>query len=104
MSQAVTPRDRMKVQESYWHMPETTPFHLVQVLANIESAQQQNRLYDALKQGNTALAALQQVSSLLVPAAKYNALISTHEQSAQCRSYSCHVVGARTPFACSATF
>jgi hypothetical protein len=35
-----------------------------QVLANIESAQRQNRLYDALKQGNTALAALQQVSSL----------------------------------------
>lgn len=34
------------------------------MLANIESAQRQNRLYDALKQGNTALAALQQVSSL----------------------------------------
>ena len=31
-----------------------------QVLANIENAQRQNRLYDALKQGNTALAALQQ--------------------------------------------
>ena len=33
---------------------------LPQVLANIETAQRQNRLYDALKQGNTALAALQQ--------------------------------------------
>ena len=33
----------------------------VQVLANIEAAQRQNRLYDALKQGTVALQALQKV-------------------------------------------
>ena len=33
-----------------------------QVLANIEAAQRQNRLYDALKQGTVALKALQKVS------------------------------------------
>ena len=35
----------------------------VQVLANIEAAQRQNRLYDALKQGTVALQALQKVCS-----------------------------------------
>jgi hypothetical protein len=38
-------------------------FFSTQVLANIETAQRQNRLYDALKQGNTALAALQKARS-----------------------------------------
>ena len=33
----------------------------LQVLANIETAQRQNRLFDALKQGNAALKSLQQV-------------------------------------------
>jgi hypothetical protein len=35
-----------------------------QVLANIEAAQRQNRLYDALKQGTVALKALQKVRLL----------------------------------------
>jgi hypothetical protein len=35
-----------------------------QVLANIEAAQRQNRLYDALKQGTVALKALQKVRPL----------------------------------------
>ena len=34
---------------------------LLQVLTNIETAQRQNRLFDALKQGNAALKSLQQV-------------------------------------------
>ena len=36
----------------------------VQVLTNIETAQRQNRLFDALKQGNAALKSLQQVRQL----------------------------------------
>ena len=39
--------------------------HSLQVLANIETAQRQNRLFDALKQGNAALKSLQQVCALL---------------------------------------
>ena len=39
--------------------------YFVQVLANIEAAQRQNRLYDALKQGTAALQALQKVRSML---------------------------------------
>ena len=35
-----------------------------QVLTNIETAQRQNRLFDALKQGNAALKSLQQVRQL----------------------------------------
>ena len=36
----------------------------MQVLTNIETAQRQNRLFDALKQGNAALKPLQQVCQL----------------------------------------
>ena len=37
---------------------------IVQVLSNIETAQRNNRLYTALKEGNTALASLQNEVSL----------------------------------------
>ena len=39
----------------------TVEVWLLQVLTNIETAQRQNRLFDALKQGNAALKSLQQV-------------------------------------------
>lgn len=63
-----------------------------QVLANIEAAQRQNRLYDALKQGTVALQALQKVlerpkPSLVLPlglaAVVWQVCRSTKRQSAK---------------------
>jgi len=68
-----------------------------QVLANIEAAQRQNRLYDALKQGTVALKALQKVRPLekrcphsstigvahqcIVPACVHTAIFSAERSS-----------------------
>ncbi|KAK9903474.1 hypothetical protein WJX75_006433 [Coccomyxa subellipsoidea] len=55
---------KKKLREGQLEQIDAYLLNVEQVLANIESAQRQNRLYDALKQGNTALAALQQEVSL----------------------------------------